>query len=149
MGLVLEEFYRTLRTVGVSAVSGEGVDELFEAIHSAADEYHEVYRPMMEAKVAEKKKKEEQAAKRRLAKVASPAHLDVQNSRTIIIIKIVITFCSTRTRETQAYASSPPRLPQVTRRAWTARCSSLTPLRVSSTCHRGSSKATRAKTKSF
>jgi translation initiation factor IF-2 len=44
MGLVLEEFYSQLRTVGVSAVSGEGIDDLFSAIGDAADEYHKVYR---------------------------------------------------------------------------------------------------------
>ena len=44
MSLVLEEFYSQLRTVGVSAVTGEGIDDLFKAIGEAADEYAQVYR---------------------------------------------------------------------------------------------------------
>jgi len=41
MSLVLDEFYTNLRAVGVSAATGEGMDELFEAIQDAAKEFQE------------------------------------------------------------------------------------------------------------
>ncbi|KAA8578057.1 hypothetical protein FQN60_007121 [Etheostoma spectabile] len=39
MSLVLDEFYTNLRVVGVSAVTGSGLDELFVQVEDAADEY--------------------------------------------------------------------------------------------------------------
>jgi len=49
MSLVLDEFYRNLKTVGVSAVTGEGITEFFEKVDECTQEYHSVYKPMMEA----------------------------------------------------------------------------------------------------
>ena len=40
MGLVLDEFYHNITAVAVSAVTGEGMDELFAKIDIAAEEYH-------------------------------------------------------------------------------------------------------------
>jgi len=37
---VLDEFYRNITAVAVSAVTGEGMDELFDKIDQAAEEYH-------------------------------------------------------------------------------------------------------------
>jgi GTPase SAR1 family protein len=54
MALVLDEFYATLKAVGVSAVTGEGCDELFEAIDAAAEEYNTEYKPQLDAKRAER-----------------------------------------------------------------------------------------------
>jgi hypothetical protein len=45
MSLVLDEFYSSLTSVGVSAMTGEGMDDLFEAIGKAAKEYDEFYLP--------------------------------------------------------------------------------------------------------
>jgi translation initiation factor IF-2 len=39
MSLVLDEFYSHLKVVGVSAVTGEGIDDFFEAVKSATEEY--------------------------------------------------------------------------------------------------------------
>jgi hypothetical protein len=44
LSLVLDEFYKNLRSVGVSAVSGTGMDAFFEAIEASANEYMETYR---------------------------------------------------------------------------------------------------------
>nr|CAG8447746.1 10542_t:CDS:10 [Entrophospora candida] len=41
MCLVLEEFYKHLRVVGVSAMSGSGMDKFFEAVGEAVKEYEE------------------------------------------------------------------------------------------------------------
>ncbi|KAF6103535.1 GPN-loop GTPase 1 [Phyllostomus discolor] len=48
MSLVLDEFYSSLRVVGVSAVLGTGLDELFAQVTSAAEEYEREYRPEYE-----------------------------------------------------------------------------------------------------
>uniref|UniRef100_A0A3Q1MHU4 GPN-loop GTPase n=1 Tax=Bos taurus TaxID=9913 RepID=A0A3Q1MHU4_BOVIN len=48
MSLVLDEFYSSLRVVGVSAVLGTGLDELFVQVASATEEYEREYRPEYE-----------------------------------------------------------------------------------------------------
>ncbi|KAE8297801.1 GPN-loop GTPase 1 [Larimichthys crocea] len=48
MSLVLDEFYTNLRVVGVSAVTGSGLDELFVQVEDAAEEYDRDYRPEYE-----------------------------------------------------------------------------------------------------
>lgn len=48
MSLVLDEFYSSLRVVGVSAVVGTGFDELCAQVTSAAEEYEREYRPEYE-----------------------------------------------------------------------------------------------------
>ncbi|KAI3901868.1 hypothetical protein MKW92_035320 [Papaver armeniacum] len=44
LSLVLDEFYNNLRSVGVSAVAGAGVDAFFKTIDASADEYMETYK---------------------------------------------------------------------------------------------------------
>lgn len=41
--LVLDEFYKNLRSAGVSAVTGEGVADFFNQVDKSADEYTETY----------------------------------------------------------------------------------------------------------
>ncbi len=48
MALVLDEFYRAIKSVGVSAATGEGLDELFSAIASTREDYETMYLPLME-----------------------------------------------------------------------------------------------------
>lgn len=43
MSLVLDEFYNNLRTVGVSSVTGIGMDEFLEAVEGARQEYFDIY----------------------------------------------------------------------------------------------------------
>lgn len=47
MSLAMEEFYSTLRTVGVSAVTGQGCSDFEAKILEAAEEYHTVYVPFL------------------------------------------------------------------------------------------------------
>ncbi|XP_050186847.1 GPN-loop GTPase 1 [Myiozetetes cayanensis] len=48
MSLVLDEFYSSLKVVGVSAVLGTGLDEFFIQLSKAVDEYEREYRPEYE-----------------------------------------------------------------------------------------------------
>ncbi|CAN8062823.1 unnamed protein product [Agarophyton chilense] len=50
MAQALEEFYTTLRSVGVSAQTGDGMEELVKCIKDATLEYEEEYRPYVEAR---------------------------------------------------------------------------------------------------
>jgi GPN-loop GTPase len=61
MSMVLEEFYESLHVVGVSAATGDGIDELFDTIDDAVKEYHEDYKPNLEKMVKAKQEKEEAA----------------------------------------------------------------------------------------
>lgn len=65
MSLGLDEFYETLETVGVSAYSGEGMDDLFTAIDKAAQTFEKEYKPILE------KKKKDLLAKSKETKVKS------------------------------------------------------------------------------
>ena len=58
MALMLEEFYRSLHAVGVSALSGEGMDDFFGAIDKARAEYDSTYKVELEKKRAAKAKAE-------------------------------------------------------------------------------------------
>ena len=48
---VLDEFYENLRAVGVSAVTGAGMEDLFEAIDACKGEYFKSYKPELERKI--------------------------------------------------------------------------------------------------
>ena len=45
MSLVLDEFYQNLRTVGVSSVTGAGMDEFKKAVDDAVVEFQTQYKP--------------------------------------------------------------------------------------------------------
>ncbi|GAA6060378.1 hypothetical protein JCM10212_004631 [Sporobolomyces blumeae] len=59
MSLVLDEFYKHLRAVGVSAMTGEGMDDLFDAVDEARREYETEYKPELDKVVAERERKKE------------------------------------------------------------------------------------------
>ena len=41
---VLDEFYENLKTVGVSAITGEGMEEMFGLVDECRDEYFKYYK---------------------------------------------------------------------------------------------------------
>ena len=41
---VLDEFYENLKTVGVSAITGEGMEEMFGLVDECRDEYFKSYK---------------------------------------------------------------------------------------------------------
>lgn len=58
MSFMLEEFYSGLRTVGVSAVTGNGIPALFDSVDKAIDEFFDVFLADREKRKAEKDKRE-------------------------------------------------------------------------------------------
>jgi GTPase SAR1 family protein len=54
MSLVLEEFYENLKAVGVSSMTGEGMDEFLAAADGCAKEYQQFYLPELERRRAER-----------------------------------------------------------------------------------------------
>lgn len=62
MSLMLDEFYSHLSVVGVSSMTGAGIDEFFEAVKVKAEEFEKDYRPELERK--KKQREEEKIANR-------------------------------------------------------------------------------------
>ncbi|KAK1808779.1 hypothetical protein LTR12_016859 [Friedmanniomyces endolithicus] len=56
MSLVLEEFYNALSVVGVSAMTGEGVEGFFEAVEGKRAEFDREYKPELERRRGEAEK---------------------------------------------------------------------------------------------
>ncbi|KMZ65894.1 hypothetical protein ZOSMA_307G00280 [Zostera marina] len=69
MSLALDEFYQNLRSVGVSAVLGTGMEGFFDAIDKSAIEYMETYRVDLEKRKAEKERLEEEHIKENMVKL--------------------------------------------------------------------------------
>ena len=69
MGLVLEEFYNTMRTVGVSSVTGEGIGDLLDAIKEAKEEYFAVFLESIRKRREEKAKEESKRQREIMKKV--------------------------------------------------------------------------------
>uniref|UniRef100_A0A8C0N080 GPN-loop GTPase n=1 Tax=Canis lupus familiaris TaxID=9615 RepID=A0A8C0N080_CANLF len=59
MSLVLDEFYSSLKVVGVSAVLGTGLDELFVQVTSAAEEYERYFSLCVQANAQSQHQKEQ------------------------------------------------------------------------------------------
>lgn len=64
MSLMLEEFYRHLNVVGVSSMTGEGVDDFFKAVEEKRQEFERDYKPELDRK--KKEREETQSAQREI-----------------------------------------------------------------------------------
>lgn len=56
MSMVLDEFYKHLHIVGVSSMTGDGIDEFLSAIQDKAAEFERDYRPELERRRTEREK---------------------------------------------------------------------------------------------
>ncbi|CAL8469834.1 g9376 [Coccomyxa elongata] len=54
LSLVLEEFYENLQSVGVSAATGEGMEEFFQKVQACRAEYEQQYLPELQRRQQEK-----------------------------------------------------------------------------------------------
>jgi GPN-loop GTPase len=79
MGLVLEEFYNNLRVVGVSAFTGEGMSEFFEAVSAATKEYETEYKPSFEASVKARDERESKDKETNLSRVLEDLSIERDN----------------------------------------------------------------------
>ena len=69
MSLMLEEFYSHLSVVGVSSMTGAGVDDFFAAVRDKADEFRRDYRPELERRRRERDDQKRRARERELDKM--------------------------------------------------------------------------------
>ncbi|KAJ2724089.1 hypothetical protein GGI07_002210 [Coemansia sp. Benny D115] len=69
MSLVLDEFYNHLRVTGVSAMTGQGMDDFFDKVADAVKEYHEEFRPNMQKQIEAKKAEEEREKQEQLKRL--------------------------------------------------------------------------------
>lgn len=60
LSLAMEEFYKNIRSVGVSALSATGIPELFTAIDEARVEFQEVFLPDLLKRIALREEQEKQ-----------------------------------------------------------------------------------------
>jgi len=74
MSLMIGEFYKHFSCIGVSSVTGDGIDKFFEALEKAALEYESGYKVDLEQRKAEKLQKEEERQKEQLDKFKSDVH---------------------------------------------------------------------------
>ena len=79
MSLMLEEFYRHLRVVPVSSMTGKGVDEFFEAVAEKASEFEKDYKPELEKRRKDRQQEKETKRGKELGKLMED--MNVTNSR--------------------------------------------------------------------
>lgn len=77
LSLVLDEFYKNLRSTGVSALSGAGMKEFFKAIDDSAEEFMETYKADLDKRRAEKERLEEDRRRQNMEKLKK----DMQKSK--------------------------------------------------------------------
>jgi GPN-loop GTPase len=69
MSMMLEEFYRHLSVVGVSSMTGQGVDDFFAAVAEKVEEFQRDYQPELDKRREERDDKKRKARQRELDKL--------------------------------------------------------------------------------
>ncbi|KAG0283634.1 hypothetical protein BGZ96_011973 [Linnemannia gamsii] len=76
MSLVLDEFYAHLKVVGVSAVTGAGMDDFLKAVDEAVVEYDQEYKPELERVLEERRLKQEAEKEEHMARLLKDMAMD-------------------------------------------------------------------------
>ncbi|KAF9143887.1 hypothetical protein BG015_000278 [Linnemannia schmuckeri] len=76
MSLVLDEFYAHLKVVGVSAVTGAGMDDFLKAVDEAVVEYDQEYKPELERVLEERRVKKEAEKEEQMARLMKDMAMD-------------------------------------------------------------------------
>ncbi|KAL8961809.1 MAG: hypothetical protein Q9193_001686 [Seirophora villosa] len=69
MSLMLEEFYRHLSVVGVSSMTGQGIDGFFEAVQEKAEEFERDYKPELLKRQQERKQQKDSKREKDLGRL--------------------------------------------------------------------------------
>ncbi|RWR73797.1 GPN-loop GTPase 1 [Cinnamomum micranthum f. kanehirae] len=85
LSLVLDEFYKNLRSVGVSAVSGAGMEAFFSAIEASANEYMDNYKADLDKRRAEKERLEEERRRENMDKLRKD--MEISGQETAVLSK--------------------------------------------------------------
>ncbi|KAK0202670.1 XPA-binding protein 1 [Desarmillaria ectypa] len=80
MSLVLDEFYRNLKAVGVSSVTGQGTKEFFDAVEASREEYEKEYLPELERARAAREQKLQAAKDDSMNRMMKDLELDRQRN---------------------------------------------------------------------
>lgn len=70
LSLVLDEFYSTLRYCGVSAVTGDGIDDFWNTIDAAALDFYTDYVPDLKIRIEEQHAKKRAKARESISRLA-------------------------------------------------------------------------------
>jgi GPN-loop GTPase len=81
MSLMLEEFYNHLDMVAVSSMTGDGIEEFFEAVENKRLEFERDYRPELERKRAEREKENASRTEEQLTKVMQDMKMDATRKK--------------------------------------------------------------------
>ncbi|KAG0046452.1 hypothetical protein BGZ83_008392 [Gryganskiella cystojenkinii] len=76
MCLALDEFYAHLKVVGVSAVTGAGMDDFLKAVDEAVVEYDQDYKPELERVLEERRQKKEAEKEEQMARLLKDMAMD-------------------------------------------------------------------------
>lgn len=69
MSLMLEEFYSHLSVVGVSSMTGAGINEFFDAVEQKREEFNRDYKPELERKRKQREEEKERNREEQLGKL--------------------------------------------------------------------------------
>jgi GTPase SAR1 family protein len=81
MSMMLEEFYNHLDMVAVSSMTGDGIEEFFEAVEKKRQEFERDYRPELERKLAEREKERADRTEDQLTKVMQDMKMDAARKK--------------------------------------------------------------------
>lgn len=82
MSLMLEEFYRHLSVVGLSSMTGQGVDEFFNAVAEKAQDFETNYRPELEKRQKDRLREKETRREKELGRLMKDMNVSTSESKT-------------------------------------------------------------------